>query len=102
MEYATVVLKQLLADLIEKNLENRNHPKLLLRRFALAPTPPHQVGSYVTFDLCLFRTESVAEKMLTNWFTFLLHRFLKVTPPPGLPANQITAVADEQRRRVGR
>uniref|UniRef100_A0A8C1ZC14 Plexin A3 n=1 Tax=Cyprinus carpio TaxID=7962 RepID=A0A8C1ZC14_CYPCA len=54
MEYATVVLKQLLADLIEKNLENRNHPKLLLRR-----------------------TESVAEKMLTNWFTFLLHRFLK-------------------------
>ncbi|RXM33186.1 Histone deacetylase 4 [Acipenser ruthenus] len=23
------------------------------------------------------RTESVAEKMLTNWFTFLLHRFLK-------------------------
>lgn len=24
------------------------------------------------------RTESVAEKMLTNWFTFLLHRFLKV------------------------
>ncbi|MGH0166375.1 UNVERIFIED_CONTAM: hypothetical protein FKN15_066985 [Acipenser sinensis] len=55
MEYATMVLKQLLADLIEKNLENRNHPKLLLRR-----------------------TESVAEKMLTNWFTFLLHRFLKV------------------------
>ncbi|KAJ3583199.1 hypothetical protein NHX12_034201 [Muraenolepis orangiensis] len=54
MEYATVVLKQLLADLIEKNLENKNHPKLLLRR-----------------------TESVAEKMLTNWFTFLLHRFLK-------------------------
>ncbi|MGH0137283.1 UNVERIFIED_CONTAM: hypothetical protein FKN15_058774 [Acipenser sinensis] len=54
MEYATVVLKQLLADLIEKNLENRNHPKLLLRR-----------------------TESVAEKMLTNWFTFLLYRFLK-------------------------
>ncbi|XP_016127150.1 plexin A3 [Sinocyclocheilus grahami] len=54
MEYATVVLKQLLADLIEKNLENHNHPKLLLRR-----------------------TESVAEKMLTNWFTFLLHRFLK-------------------------
>lgn len=34
MEYATVVLKQLLADLIEKNLENRNHPKLLLRRSA--------------------------------------------------------------------
>uniref|UniRef100_A0A8C5U2S9 Sema domain-containing protein n=1 Tax=Malurus cyaneus samueli TaxID=2593467 RepID=A0A8C5U2S9_9PASS len=55
LEYATDVLKQLLSDLIEKNLENKNHPKLLLRR-----------------------TESVAEKMLTNWFAFLLHKFLKV------------------------
>ncbi|XP_044090814.1 plexin-A3 isoform X3 [Neovison vison] len=54
LDYATGLLKQLLADLIEKNLESRNHPKLLLRR-----------------------TESVAEKMLTNWFTFLLHKFLK-------------------------
>uniref|UniRef100_A0A452HTP2 Plexin-A2 n=1 Tax=Gopherus agassizii TaxID=38772 RepID=A0A452HTP2_9SAUR len=54
LEYATDVLKQLLSDLIEKNLENKNHPKLLLRR-----------------------TESVAEKMLTNWFAFLLHKFLK-------------------------
>lgn len=25
-----------------------------------------------------YRTESVAEKMLTNWFTFLLYKFLKV------------------------
>ncbi|MEQ2181507.1 Plexin-A1, partial [Goodea atripinnis] len=55
MEYATGVLKQLLADLIDRNLESKNHPKLLLRR-----------------------TESVAEKMLTNWFTFLLYKFLKV------------------------
>uniref|UniRef100_A0A8B9V7L9 Plexin A1 n=1 Tax=Anas zonorhyncha TaxID=75864 RepID=A0A8B9V7L9_9AVES len=31
MEYATGVLKQLLSDLIEKNLESKNHPKLLLR-----------------------------------------------------------------------
>uniref|UniRef100_A0A4W5Q8D6 Plexin A2 n=1 Tax=Hucho hucho TaxID=62062 RepID=A0A4W5Q8D6_9TELE len=54
LEYATDVLKQLLSDLIDKNLESKNHPKLLLRR-----------------------TESVAEKMLTNWFAFLLHRFLK-------------------------
>ncbi|XP_061423083.1 plexin-A2-like [Lethenteron reissneri] len=54
MGYATDVLKQLLADLIAKNLESKGHPKLLLRR-----------------------TESVAEKMLTNWFTFLLHKFLK-------------------------
>lgn len=28
---------------------------------------------------CVCRTESVAEKMLTNWFTFLLYKFLKVT-----------------------
>uniref|UniRef100_A0A7N8Y9A6 Plexin-A1 n=1 Tax=Mastacembelus armatus TaxID=205130 RepID=A0A7N8Y9A6_9TELE len=31
MEYATGVLKQLLSDLIDKNLESKNHPKLLLR-----------------------------------------------------------------------
>uniref|UniRef100_A0A674PF06 Plexin-A3 n=1 Tax=Takifugu rubripes TaxID=31033 RepID=A0A674PF06_TAKRU len=68
MEYATVVLKQLLADLIEKNLENRNHPKLLLRR-------SHDLDH--RYAVSVFRTESVAEKMLTNWFTFLLHRFLK-------------------------
>lgn len=30
------------------------------------------------FSLADFRTESVAEKMLTNWFTFLLYKFLKV------------------------
>lgn len=29
------------------------------------------------FSVCI-RTESVAEKMLTNWFTFLLYKFLKV------------------------
>ncbi|XP_062872227.1 plexin-A2 [Trichomycterus rosablanca] len=54
LEYATDVLKHLLSDLIDKNLESKNHPKLLLRR-----------------------TESVAEKMLTNWFAFLLQKFLK-------------------------
>ncbi|KAG9332694.1 hypothetical protein JZ751_014792 [Albula glossodonta] len=33
LEYATDVLKHLLSDLIEKNLESKNHPKLLLRRY---------------------------------------------------------------------
>lgn len=33
MEYATGVLKQLLSDLIDRNLESKNHPKLLLRRW---------------------------------------------------------------------
>ncbi|KAG7260025.1 hypothetical protein CRUP_014850 [Coryphaenoides rupestris] len=32
LEYATGVLKQLLSDLIDKNLDSKNHPKLLLRR----------------------------------------------------------------------
>lgn len=54
MEYCTDILKTLLADLIEKCMEGRSHPKLLLRR-----------------------TESVAEKMLSSWFTFLLYKFLK-------------------------
>src|SRR5699024_2353903 len=54
MEYCTSILKTLLADLIEKCIDGKSHPKLLLRR-----------------------TESVAEKMLSSWFTFLLYKFLK-------------------------
>ncbi|XP_041350001.1 plexin-A2-like isoform X2 [Gigantopelta aegis] len=54
MEYSTDILKTLLSDLIEKTVEDKNQPKLLLRR-----------------------NESVAEKMLTNWFSFLLYKFLK-------------------------
>uniref|UniRef100_H2YK51 Uncharacterized protein n=1 Tax=Ciona savignyi TaxID=51511 RepID=H2YK51_CIOSA len=53
LHYATEILEDLLADLIRKNMEGRNHPKLLLRR-----------------------TESVAEKMLTHWFSILLYRFV--------------------------
>ncbi|KAJ8955408.1 hypothetical protein NQ318_003506 [Aromia moschata] len=54
MEYCTDILKTLLAELIEKCMESKSHPKLLLRR-----------------------TESVAEKMLSAWFTFLLYKFLR-------------------------
>ncbi|XP_037086635.1 plexin-A4-like [Pollicipes pollicipes] len=55
MEYSTDILKTLLSELIEKCTEgNGSHPKLLLRR-----------------------TESVAEKMLSAWFTFLLYKFLR-------------------------
>lgn len=39
LDYATGLLKQLLADLIEKNLESKNHPKLLLRRYCPNPSP---------------------------------------------------------------
>lgn len=54
MEYCTDILKTLMADLIERCMEGKSHPKLLLRR-----------------------TESVAEKMLSSWFTFLLYKFLR-------------------------
>ncbi|KAG1655459.1 Plexin-A4 [Nymphon striatum] len=54
MEYCSDIQKTLLAELIEKCLDGKSHPKLLLRR-----------------------TESVAEKMLSAWFTFLLYKFLK-------------------------
>lgn len=37
------------------------------------------VFNCVCLCVCVCRTESVAEKMLTNWFTFLLYKFLKVT-----------------------
>ncbi|UYV69643.1 PlexA [Cordylochernes scorpioides] len=54
MEYCSDILKTLLAELIEKCIDGKSHPKLLLRR-----------------------TESVAEKMLSAWFTFLLYKFLR-------------------------
>lgn len=42
MEYATGVLKQLLSDLIDKNLESKNHPKLLLRRYEMCSEFAHK------------------------------------------------------------
>lgn len=56
MEYATVVLKQLLADLIEKNLENRNHPKLLLRRSVRGKKPKSRfarLGACALTSVCV-------------------------------------------------
>uniref|UniRef100_A0AAQ5ZWK4 Sema domain-containing protein n=1 Tax=Amphiprion ocellaris TaxID=80972 RepID=A0AAQ5ZWK4_AMPOC len=70
LEYATDVLKHLLSDLIDRNLESKNHPKLLLRSMGI-------MCSLCALCLSVCRTESVAEKMLTNWFTFLLYKFLK-------------------------
>uniref|UniRef100_A0AAZ3RMH9 Sema domain-containing protein n=1 Tax=Oncorhynchus tshawytscha TaxID=74940 RepID=A0AAZ3RMH9_ONCTS len=82
LEYATDVLKHLLSDLIDKNLESKNHPN-----FIHICTCTHTYINVYTFThtdaLCMYAqthtsmTESVAEKMLTNWFAFLLHRFLK-------------------------
>eukprot|EP00118_Oscarella_pearsei_P018948 m.198046 g.198046 ORF g.198046 m.198046 type:complete len:1425 (+) comp39553_c0_seq5:339-4613(+) len=53
MDYATEVLKMLLTDLIRSS-GNRAQPKLLLRR-----------------------TETVAEKLLTNWLSVCLHQYLE-------------------------
>ncbi|KTF86713.1 hypothetical protein cypCar_00010037 [Cyprinus carpio] len=61
MEYATVVLKQLLADLIEKNLENRNHPKLLLRRPLVVITMKCVLGSRLEFFSVFFKDAITGE-----------------------------------------
>eukprot|EP00794_Sanderia_malayensis_P007554 gene7554-8391_t len=53
MKYVTDILQELLADLIEKSV-NSSRAKLLLRR-----------------------TESVAEKLLTNWLSYTLYEFLQ-------------------------
>ena len=54
MDYATEILKMLLSDLIRSGV-GRSQPKLLLRR-----------------------TETVAEKLLTNWLSVCLHQYLEV------------------------
>lgn len=54
MEYCTEILKQLLKELIRKNLDGKFQPKILFRR-----------------------AESVAERMLSAWFSFLMYRFME-------------------------
>ncbi|GMT23527.1 hypothetical protein PFISCL1PPCAC_14824 [Pristionchus fissidentatus] len=54
MTYCTEILKQLLRELIEKTVEKRFQPKILFRR-----------------------SESVAERMLAAWFSFLMHNYLE-------------------------
>lgn len=53
MEYATEILKCLMLRLIEKSV-NSKYPQLMLRR-----------------------TESVVEKMLTNWMAICMYSYLK-------------------------
>lgn len=55
MGYCTEMLKQLLRELIDRTVEKKFQPKILFRR-----------------------SESVAERMLAAWFTFLMHDYLKV------------------------
>uniref|UniRef100_A0A0K0FCK3 Plexin-A4 (inferred by orthology to a human protein) n=1 Tax=Strongyloides venezuelensis TaxID=75913 RepID=A0A0K0FCK3_STRVS len=54
MEYCTDILKQLLKELILKNVEGKYQPKVLFRR-----------------------SESVAERMLSAWFAFFMYKFLR-------------------------
>ncbi|XP_060592222.1 plexin-A1-like isoform X2 [Ruditapes philippinarum] len=53
LEYATEILKALLNELVEKSVLGK-HPKLMLRR-----------------------TESVVEKMLTNWMSLCMYKYLR-------------------------
>lgn len=53
MEYATDILRCLLLRLIDKSVASK-HPQLMLRR-----------------------TESVVEKMLTNWLALCMYSYLK-------------------------
>lgn len=53
MEYATDILRSLLLRLIEKSIVSK-HPHLMLRK-----------------------TESVVEKMLTNWLALSMYKYLK-------------------------
>ncbi|KAF7629263.1 Sema domain-containing protein [Meloidogyne graminicola] len=54
MNVLTDVLKQLLRDLIKRNVESKFQPKILFRR-----------------------AESVAERMLSLWFAFLMYKHLR-------------------------
>ncbi|KAL1461083.1 hypothetical protein WDU94_013014 [Cyamophila willieti] len=54
MEYCTNILKKLLAQHIAKFMQAKSNPNIML-----------------------FQTESIAEKMLSSWFTFLLYPFLR-------------------------
>ncbi|OQV23962.1 Plexin-A1 [Hypsibius exemplaris] len=56
MVYCTDILKTLLTELIEKAVDSKSNPNL---------------------KLLMRRNESVAEKMLSAWLTFLLYPFLK-------------------------
>lgn len=67
LEYYTSIMKELLVDLIDASAAK--NPKLMLRR-----------------------TESVVEKMLTNWMSICMYGCLRVRPPlcreaPPLQAN---------------
>ncbi|KAI2649564.1 Plexin-A1 [Labeo rohita] len=66
MEYATGVLKQLLSDLIDKNLESKNHPKLLLRSSRLAPLLADESSEADTCNITYEDTAQTAQLKQTD------------------------------------
>ncbi|XP_033647146.1 plexin-A2-like isoform X1 [Asterias rubens] len=78
MDYCTTILKVLLADLIEKHVQ-KGRERLLMRS-------DYENHSFLRVKRqglhgCLKCpwNESVAEKMVSNWLTFLLYNFIKDT-----------------------
>ncbi|KAL7828196.1 hypothetical protein AOLI_G00313480 [Acnodon oligacanthus] len=68
LEYATDVLKHLLSDLIDKNLESKNHPKLLLRSCRRWPRAPRGLrgGPLRGHALLLRRLQGKCNKSLLS------------------------------------
>lgn len=71
MEYCTDILKQLLKELIRRNVESKFQPKILFRRAERSGL----LSFSIDLNELLF---SVAERMLSAWFSFLMYKFLRV------------------------
>uniref|UniRef100_A0A8C1R6Z9 Plexin A1 n=1 Tax=Cyprinus carpio TaxID=7962 RepID=A0A8C1R6Z9_CYPCA len=84
MEYATGVLKQLLSDLIDKNLESKNHPKLLLRSMCSRVI--------LRFNLTLFCLSCVCVQECAGEPLFMLYCAIKQQMEKG-PIDAITGEA---------
>ena len=82
LDYATGLLKQLLADLIEKNLESKNHPKLLLRRYWV---PPHTAPRSALSWPGPTPWEALSGQDPSTPFSPGLSQWLRRCSPPGSP-----------------
>lgn len=77
LEYYTSIMKDLLVDLIDASASK--NPKLMLRR-----------------------TESVVEKMLTNWMSICMYNFLKVRKQETISFWDIAGILMAHLRKVGK
>lgn len=85
LDYATGLLKQLLADLIEKNLESKNHPKLLLRRYVtiLCSLSPSPLLHFLLGPLPLFKPHPCQTRTLGLSLTIGQSQWLRRCSPTG-------------------